>query len=243
MAARLTAAIKQAGLNVSAIYSRNPQTAGELAAKHQIHILNSIEELQTSMVFLCVNDDAIAAVADSLIHYRGIVIHTSGSTSSSVLSKFNQYGVLWPVQTMTREGKINFQKTPLCVTASDAETLEHLGNIASILSEKVYILTDEERIGVHLAAVMTNNFINHLASATAQWMENHNLKYEIIVPILRTTMEKLTQQPYNFQQTGPAVRGDQAIIEKHLDMLADEESLQRIYKIITESIQTYAHHR
>ena len=42
-------------------------------------------------------------------------------------------------------------------------------------------------------------------------------------------------------QTGPAVRYDENVMNKHLSMLADSQALQEIYKLMSKSI--HEHHQ
>lgn len=242
MARQLLPALQKTGLVVSGLFGRNPETASALANQYQLPLLTDISQIDSALTLICVSDDAIAEVAKALEPYKGIVVHTSGSVPALALSAFDHFGVLYPVQTMTKQGKVNFEKVPLCITASDAATLDTLNTIAGLLSQQVYILDDEQRLKVHLAAVMANNFINHLVVMSKDYLLKNNLDYEIILPLIRTTLEKLTQPPYNFQQTGPAARNDIGVITKHLDLLADDPALQKLYQTITESIQSHAHH-
>lgn len=240
MAYRLVPALQQVGLRVGHIWNRSQNS--ELAAKYGLKLCEKPEDMDANLLFICVSDDAIAEVAQKFINFKGTVVHTSGSVSSSVLQAFEHYGVMWPVQTMTRQGKISFEKIPLCITTSDADTQEFVSQVACLLSGRVYSMNDEQRLRVHLTAVMTNNFMNHLAIVSRDYLQKNNLDYEIIVPLIRTTLEKITQQPYNFEQTGPARRDDQRVIQSHLTLLESDASLKKLYQIITESIQSHAHH-
>ncbi|MBK8851722.1 MAG: DUF2520 domain-containing protein [Saprospiraceae bacterium] len=242
MARQLLPALQRAGLVVSGLYGRNLETSSALSAQYQLPLISSLKEINSDVAFLCVSDDAIAGIAAEMSNYKGLVIHTSGSVPSTVLSAFTNYGVLYPVQTMTKQGRVNFEKVPLCITGSDASTLDTLNTLAGLVSQKVYTIDDEQRKKVHLAAVMTNNFINHLVVVAKDYLLENQLDYEIIVPLLRTTMEKLTQAPYNFQQTGPAVRNDEGVISRHLELLKSKPELHTLYETITESIQSHAHH-
>ncbi|MBK8110844.1 MAG: DUF2520 domain-containing protein [Saprospiraceae bacterium] len=242
MARQLLPALQRAGLVVSGLYGRNLETSSALSAQYQLPLISSLKEINSDVAILCVSDDAIADIAAEMSNYKGLVIHTSGSVPSTVLSAFTNYGVLYPVQTMTKQGRVNFEKVPLCITGSDASTLDTLNTLAGLVSQKVYTIDDEQRKKVHLAAVMTNNFINHLVVVAKDYLLENQLDYEIIVPLLRTTMEKLTQAPYNFQQTGPAVRNDEGVISRHLELLKSKPELYKLYETITESIQSHAHH-
>ncbi|MFN8320851.1 MAG: DUF2520 domain-containing protein [Saprospiraceae bacterium] len=240
MAYRLVPALQHVGLRVGQIWNRSQNS--DLATKYQLKMCTQPEDMEANMLFICVSDDAITEVAEKFKNFKGTVVHTSGSVSSAVLNSFKHYGVMWPVQTMTRQGRISFEKIPLCITTSDADTQEFLAQVAGLLSDRVYPMNDEQRLRVHLTAVMTNNFMNHLAILSRDYLQNNNLDYEIIVPLIRTTLEKITNKPYNFEQTGPAHRNDQRVIQSHLTLLEKDASLQKLYQIITESIQSHAHH-
>ena len=63
-----------------------------------------------------------------------------------------------------------------------------------------------------------------------------NLPFEILKPLILETFSKAILSGPRESQTGPAVRGDQKTIEKHLRLLADQAELTTIYKAITKSI-------
>ena len=122
MARQLLPALQRAGLVVSGLYGRNEETASALSAQYQVPLIANLKDINSAVAILCVSDDAIANIADEMINYQGLIIHTSGSVPSIVLSAFTNYGVLYPVQTMTKQGRINFEKVPLCITGADAST-------------------------------------------------------------------------------------------------------------------------
>lgn len=242
IARQLIPAFQKHGFKISGLYGRNKEAAALLSDQFQVPLIQDITKVDSAIVLLCVSDDAIPQVAEQIKNYNGIVIHTSGSVPSTLLSAFPRYGVFYPVQTMTKQGKVNFEKVPVCITASDAATLDILHSIAGVLSNQVYTMDDDHRLRVHLAAVMTNNFINHLVVMARDFLQKNNLDYEVILPLLRTTFEKLTQAPYNFQQTGPAVRNDTGVIARHMELLTEDPELLTLYQSITESIKSHAHH-
>jgi predicted short-subunit dehydrogenase-like oxidoreductase (DUF2520 family) len=54
--------------------------------------------------------------------------------------------------------------------------------------------------------------------------------------LIRETVEKALDIGPSNSQTGPAVRGDQKTMEKHLDMIRNDENLHSIYELMTRSI-------
>ena len=59
----------------------------------------------------------------------------------------------------------------------------------------------------------------------------------MLKPLIEETAAKaIATNDVREVQTGPAVRGDKAVCNKHLEMLAGDDIKQKIYKDITESI-------
>jgi predicted short-subunit dehydrogenase-like oxidoreductase (DUF2520 family) len=58
-----------------------------------------------------------------------------------------------------------------------------------------------------------------------------------MLPLIDETARKVHELHPKAAQTGPAVRGDENVMGKHLEMLADEPEIKEIYKMISDSIQ------
>lgn len=241
MSAHLIPAFLYSGVKINGIYSRNKTTANHIANQYQIPIVENISDLQSDVIFICTNDDAIKEVSD-LLKTNAIVVHCSGSVSSKMLDQHISYGVLYPIQSMAGIKAYNFKEVPVAIAASSPEVSRFLMDLAGKISDEAFICDDLNRQQLHLAAVVTNNFINHLAHKTKAYLDRENLEYKYLVPLLKYTMAKLTEEPYNFIQTGPAVRNDLKVISLHEQLLADEPSLLEIYKTITKSIIEHEDH-
>jgi len=110
-----------------------------------------------------------------------------------------------------------------------------------IISQEVRILSDKERAVVHVAAVVVNNFTNHLLHIGEKICAEEGLDYNILKPLIQETVEKtLRKSPYDMQ-TGPARRGDQQTIQKHTDYLKKFPEYQSLYTLLSKSItNTYS---
>jgi hypothetical protein len=97
-------------------------------------------------------------------------------------------------------------------------------------------LSYNERIKLHLAAVFANNFTNALMHASAG-LAGKNAKY--LLPIINQTIENIQKLNPAKTQTGPAVRGDLNTIRKHLDLLAGQAELKKIYITMTKYIKNH----
>ena len=82
-----------------------------------------------------------------------------------------------------------------------------------------------------------NNFVNHLYAEGSDILAREELDYDMLKPLIAETAAKAiaTNNPRSVQ-TGPAVRGDVVVTDRHVTMLAEDERKRQIYKLITESI-------
>ena len=99
-------------------------------------------------------------------------------------------------------------------------------------------MSSEERRILHVSAVFACNFTNHLLTISKRILDAEHLEFDLLKPLIRETIRKALEAPDPaVVQTGPARRGDQQIIEKHLDYLERYPAWQGIYEILSESIK------
>lgn len=229
------------GWSISQVFSRSLHKAIELAGLIGAQPTDDLEEItDTASVYLiAISDKAIAEVAAQMTHIGNqLVVHTSGATPSSVLSPFFQrYGVFYPLQTFSFEREPDFSAIPVCIDASEQDDLVILRQMAESLGGPQYLLDDQDRALAHLAAVMVNNFSNHLYSIGADILARRELPFDLLRPLILETAEKIRQHHPDLMQTGPAARGDQSTINRHLSMLATfQPEWSELYKVLTTSI-------
>ena len=112
---------------------------------------------------------------------------------------------------------------------------------ASLISLNVSISNSIERKKMHLAAVFVNNFSNHLAFLAKEYLDENNLKWEYLKPLMIETVNKLSEvSPYE-AQTGPSRRNDTKVIESHLKELSG--TTKEIYQVLSTSIINTYHNK
>ncbi|PSR09361.1 MAG: DUF2520 domain-containing protein [Bacteroidetes bacterium] len=231
------------GLCVSYVWSRSAEKATALANHLGCPGGNTLQDIppRAALYLIAVKDDAIAAVAATLaqvIAPGALVLHTAGATPSTVLSPyFSHYGVFYPLQTFSRDREVDFKTIPLCLFTAQQADYPAVANLARLLSTKVYAVSDEQRAQLHLAAIFVNNFTNYLQHISRSLLREHNLPEELVQPLLMETILKLQDLTPREAQTGPAIREDQATIERHLAMLHDHPQWADIYTILTAGIK------
>jgi predicted short-subunit dehydrogenase-like oxidoreductase (DUF2520 family) len=144
---------------------------------------------------------------------------------------------LYPFQTFTAGRRVDFSAVPLFIEGSDEEVTQAIEHVANALSHRVYRASSKRRREIHLTGVFACNFVNALYSmATDLLSEREGLPFDVLRPLIEETAAKAVeaQHPRDVQ-TGPAVRGDKAVAERHTAMLTDENQ-QELYKLLTEYI-------
>ena len=127
-------------------------------------------------------------------------------------------------------------QVPICVEGADSQTEEQIFRLAGQLTDSVVRMDEAARQQLHLAAVFACNFSNALYGTAFDILKNANIDPRILLPLLQNTLNKLQTLSPKEAQTGPAVRGDQSVMDRHLALLDDEQKRQ-IYGIMSAYIQ------
>jgi len=189
------------------------------------------------LYILAVKDDAIPDVVARMPDTKGIVAHTAGSVDMAVLAgKFARYGVFYPLQTFSKSRDVDFSEIPVFLEANDEKTLSELKNVASILTKNINEANSEKRKYLHLSAVFACNFVNHLYALAGDIVQKAGYDIDVLLPLINETSAKIRELPPREAQTGPAVRNDKTVMNRHLELLKGDEKLQEIYSLLSESI-------
>ena len=239
----LAPALKKAGFNIVQVYSRTYEHAEDLAEKVGAKPAFSISDLQADYYIITVPDSNIEEVASYLPNTNSVVLHTSGSTHIDILKPYcDNYGVLYPMQTFSKSKPVEFESIPVFIEANSPAAMEKVKSLADKLTTKVAELNSEKRMGLHISAVFSCNFFNNMLASAFDICNKHGIDMQTLRPLVEETLNKAfdTGNPYKVQ-TGPAVRGDQITIAKHLELLKDNPELQKIYELISAHIY-HMHH-
>lgn len=239
----------QNGYTIIQIYNRTLENAIPLAEKWNCVATDRISEVaqNADLYLISVKDDAIASLANalsSLSQIQPLVVHTSGALAGKIINQAsNRFGVFYPLQTFTSGRDVNFQNIPICVEASNYQDVSALSKVARSISQNVYHLSDEQRAQMHVAAVFANNFTNHLFHIAQKILDQKEIPFQILFPLIEETVKKIASQSPITAQTGPAIRHDQQTINKHLSILAETPTYLEIYEKLTISIQNSSIHQ
>jgi len=234
--------LNNTGHQIVQVFSRHLPAAKFLGNLMDIPCTDKIEEItkDADVYLLTVNDDSIEPLVKQLHLGDKVIVHTSGTVPMNVLDKVStNYGIFYPLQTLSRNVSVNFDVIPICLNASNEHTKNILIELAKTLSNRFVEVDDEKRLAIHIAAVFANNFTNHLFSVSQMILEKTGLSFEIMKPLINETVRKIqNHDPLNVQ-TGPAIRHDDRTIERHLKFL-EEDGFAPLYKILSDDIQKHA---
>ena len=242
LAWHLAPALDNVGFVVKEVYSRNTRHAESLTGRlYQAEVKATLDfsASPSSIFILAVNDESISEIAREIILPDDAVLaHTSGSVPLADLqfAATPNVGVFYPLQTFTKNKKIDFKQTPIFIESANQETEAVLTTLAKAISSQVKRIASEERKAMHIAAVFASNFTNHMLSISKEIMQQNGLNYEWLKPLISETINKSLQLGPEEAQTGPAMRGDLETLEKHLAFLQEDESVAEIYKIVSQHI-------
>ncbi|MDC3079518.1 DUF2520 domain-containing protein, partial [Flavobacteriaceae bacterium] len=186
-------------------------------------------------VLITVSDHAIHRVSQIIPLSDAVVLHTSGASSIDLLNKHSKRGVMYPLQTFSLSRRLHWQEIPLLFEGNNTDVEDKLEKLSKALSTITIHSEEEERLHMHLAAVVVNNFTNHLYAETDKFCKSKNLRFNILFPLIEETTRKLSSlNPLN-SQTGPASRGDLQTIERHKSISMTKE-LADIYLFFTSQL-------
>jgi len=225
-------------VSLEGLVARRPEALADFEATVPKKTLGA--NLNTADVYiLAVADGAIAEV---MSHYQGVdglFVHTSGAMDLTVLEGVARPGVLYPLQTFSKERAIDFQKVPLCIEAALDSDAVLLTALARGLSTQVLEIPTAKRRALHLAAVYVNNFSNHMVYLGETICAGAGLSKSLLDPLIDETCAKAKDLSAYSAQTGPARRNDTETLLAHLKMLTGKEN-KELYSKISESIyRTY----
>ena len=239
VAFHLAKAFTEAQIPISQIFGRNTTELQKIS--EQFSIPFSTETLaDADLYIISVSDSSIAEVSSLIKNENALVAHTSGSVSREALNGNYRKSVFYPLQTFSKSKNLDYSKIPFFIDAENENDEEILKNLASKISKNVMLANDEKRKYIHLTAVFACNFVNHLYARAKEISDSQGIPFDYFLPLIDETTQKIHELEPKLAQTGPAVRGDNRILELHEQLIADEEKL-KIYKTLNESIKKMYH--
>lgn len=238
----LSRALENAGHVITHLYDRDISKAKKFGLDFfnaAIGDSTDLRSVDASLFIMAISDDAIEELAQQLKLPPGAtLVHTSGTVPLNALgyAQTQRIGVFYPVQTFSKGKHISIENIPICIEGESLQTLVLLRELAESLSQSIYELESGQRKVIHLSAVFACNFTNHMFTIAKGILEENQLEFEILKPLIVETLNKSFEIGPENAQTGPAIRGDMETLNKQFESLANDPGLAEIYRRISQNI-------
>jgi predicted short-subunit dehydrogenase-like oxidoreductase (DUF2520 family) len=229
--------LMQEGHVIHQIISERVNRASVLASKVNAQTVVNLTGLDDNIdaLFVSIPDDEIKSIS---LQVNTVVIHNSGTCKLEAINSYSKdAGCIWPIYSITKDNLPSHKDIPFIVNYSSAKAKAVIETIANNLSNKVQFLNDEQKQITHLTATISNNFSNHLFAIAHDICTKNNIPFDLLIPILELTIQKLYTSPPTENQTGPALRRDKGTMQQHLQLLENNPKLQELYRLMSELIQ------
>ena len=231
--------LREAGHQIVQVFSLHPEHAMRLAEELQCGHVSKWGDIYrgADLYIAALSDDALRTL-DAEISLPGrLVVHTGGAVPKEVLLKVSaNSGVLYPLQSLRKELR-PYPEIPILVDANLPADLERIFDVARSISGQVQAADNDTRLKLHVAAVLVNNFTNHLYVLAEEYCRKEGADFNMLLPLIRETADRLSRIPPGDAQTGPAIRGDEATIKRHLELIGSYKDIKEVYTLITRQIQ------
>lgn len=245
LATSLGKALVDAGHDVVQVYSRTMESAKAVADIAGGAPTTSIAAVRTDadVYLVAVKDSVLPELVPQLCKGREqrVFLHTAGSMPMDVFKGMAlHYGVLYPMQSFSKDNIVDFSEVPCFVEGSDDLALRTATELAGSVSGNVSSLSTDDRRYLHLAAVFACNFANHCYAMAEDILASRGLPFSVMLPLIDETARKVhTMSPLR-AQTGPAVRYDENVIRSQSGLLRDNPFMKEIYDRMSLSIHRKA---
>lgn len=261
LATHLGKALHAAGHDMVQVFSRTMQSAETLASLLDAEPLTDIAQVRddADVYIFSVKDSALVQLVAQLCRHEAdglgedgavnalrkakkgeherVFLHTAGSMPMSVFKGMAQhYGVLYPMQTFSKQREVDFSIIPCFVEANDEFAQKQIEGLAREISGRVYQLSSEDRKYLHLSAVFACNFANHCYAISQELLEEHGIPFDVMLPLINETAAKVHEMMPKDAQTGPAVRYDENVIDKQSKLLENHPHFKKVYDSMSKSI-------
>ena len=180
--------------------------------------LGRCPDVGSAHVLLCVPDGEIAAAAAAVPRLDGrLVGHVSGATTLEPLAPHDAFS-LHPLMTVTGDAPAAFAGAGAAVAGSTEAARAFAEELAADLGMTTIEVPDADRAAYHAAASIASNFLVTLQAAAEQLLGHDR---DVLVPLVRATVENWAALGPERALTGPIARGDEATVERQRATIAD----------------------
>lgn len=170
------------------------------------------------IVLLCVPDAEIGAAA-AAVDPGPLVGHCSGATGLGVIEGHEAFS-LHPLMTVTPDGAV-FAGAGCAVAGATPQALAVARELAESLGMAPVAIADADRAAYHAAASIASNFLVVLEAAAERLAAGAGAPRELLVPLVRATVDNWAAHGPEQALTGPIARGDELTVARQRAAVAE----------------------
>ena len=193
---------------------------------------------QANVYIYAVRDEALPSVVKQVVGVgKSLHLHTSGTMPITVFGDDKPHaGIFYPFQTFSKARLIeDFSTVPVFFEARGIDDISAVYSLALTITSHVYEATQHDRERLHVAGVFTNNFTNLMYTMAAELLQNTHIPFKALLPLIDETANKIHTLSPRDAQTGPARRGDENVMNHHLELLNEEQ--RQVYQLLSAAIR------
>lgn len=241
----LAIALRQAGYTITEIVSheaagarRKATNLAKIVGARARTIANT--RLDADLIWFCVPDREIANAAQSLAGVaswtKKIAFHSSGALTSDELEPLRQQGAavasVHPLMTFVSGSRPELKGVPFALEGN-AAAARMAQRIVRDLNAKPFLIRKQDKPAYHAWGAFASPLLVALLVSAEQVAHaagvNTKEARKKMLPILKQTVDNYGALGAAGALSGPLVRGDAAIVSKHLEVLKKIPQAREIY--------------
>jgi predicted short-subunit dehydrogenase-like oxidoreductase (DUF2520 family) len=227
----VTELLRSRGHRIVGVWSRTETSATRASQLTGAPVITELDDLAgADTVLIGTSENAIEQVAASLAGSSGPlegvnVVHFAGAYGLGPLSSLKAHGAvthaLHPVQACPSI-EAGIARLPGCCWGITSDAEEWARRFVSEAGGHAVVVSEGDRTLWHAAAVSTSNGIAALMSVGGAMLESLGFEnpQEVLGPLAAGTVANAVETPGGASITGPIVRAEVAVVERHLVELA-----------------------
>ena len=216
----------------NALGSAGWEVLGYLGRDHDL----STASLGVDVLVIATPDDRIASVAESVRPTpTTLVLHLSGALGLDVLEGHPRRAAMHPLVSLPSAdlgtGRL---RGAWFAVVGDAE----VDSLVDSLGGRSFAVDESARPLYHAAAVISSNHLVALLGQAERVADLAGVPLEVMLDLARDTIDNVRRLGPAAALTGPAARGDEATIARHLEALPPDE--RAVYEALVNEAKRLA---
>jgi predicted short-subunit dehydrogenase-like oxidoreductase (DUF2520 family) len=250
----LARSLQQAGYAIEAVIARSGgaslRKAKQLVRQVGARAATDLSDVEARLVWFCVPDAAIAAVAQLLaptIEWKGrVAIHSSGALSSDELVAVRRRGAavasVHPLMTFVRRSRPSLRGVPFAIEG-DVAAVRVARRVVQDLGGIAYSIRKKDKATYHAWGTFASPLLTALLATTEEVATlagvSRKAARQRMIPILLQTLANYASFGAAGAFSGPIVRGDVDTVKRHLRVLRVTPVAREVYIALVGSALRY----